>query len=317
MTIRRLWLGALVCGVGLLAAWSQTAPPGKSEEAASAADSAYQSYPESVRRRFEVMNAERMRLLDLDGNKKITVTEYLTVQREVFKKCDQNEDNVLTMDELQLINQLLFNTIGRLPAPKATAPERGSDPNVRALLTVARLDGDGNGLLSRLEFGGPSEDFDQADSDGDGWLDSDELARALSGLPDWRGPRWRMRDLLRRYDADDDGVLSIDEFPGNIDLFQDVDTNFDDDVSAKELDDYVKDDPRGAALFVGRDPLEPGATDQEVISHLFRTRDTNGDSRLSAEELEGVLQLLERFDADGDGFLTYQELQVTQPTEER
>lgn len=71
------------------------------------------------------------------------------------------------------------------------APERGARRDGRGAPPsgaewMTRLDQDGDSKISRAEFDGPAEHFNQFDKNGDGFLTQDEVP---SGPPEGGGPR--------------------------------------------------------------------------------------------------------------------------------
>ena len=120
------------------------------------------------------------------------------------------------------------------------------------------------------------DEFQRLDQNGDGYLDSTE---APKGPP--RGPVDPVK-ILADFDADGDGQLSADEFPGPDEHFNHLDTDGDGFLSRDEL-------------LAGR----PGPPDGAGFEH----DDADQDGRVSQSEFSGPEGLFQKLDADGDGSL--------------
>lgn len=142
---------------------------------------------------------------------------------------------------------------------------------------IDHFDVDGDGLVSADEFPGGLDRFDALDVDGDGYIDAMEAPRRPpQGPPD-------ALTLLDRFDADGDGQLGEDEFPGPLTLFDGLDSDGDGLLSEAEL---AAGNPA---------PLGEGG---------FAVDDTDQDGRVSLAEFNGPEDLFDRLDRDGDGYIT-------------
>lgn len=106
--------------------------------------------------------------LDTDGDGKVSREEF-DGPPEHFPQFDRNRDGFITEEE----------------APKGPPPRRG-----RPARFLERLDRDGDGKVSREEFDGPEDHFDDFDENGDGFIDRAEApAGPPPGPPPGEGKR--------------------------------------------------------------------------------------------------------------------------------
>ena len=92
---------------------------------------------------------------------------------------------------------------------------------------IERFDEDGDGKISMDEFPGPDEHFQDFDDNGDGLLEPAEMPARGSGGRGERGRGGRDGEMMERFDDDGDGRISMEEFPGPDDRFEEMDTNGD------------------------------------------------------------------------------------------
>jgi Ca2+-binding EF-hand superfamily protein len=126
-----------------------------------------------------------------------------------------------------------------LPAVAQDGPPRGP----QMVFETFDLDGDGAVTLEEME-GARAVRFAEADANGDGMLDRDELLAAASGRME-RG----IDRMIERADADGDGAVSLEEMaearsgrrgPGPEAMFERLDTDGDGSVTRAEFDDAVE-----------------------------------------------------------------------------
>jgi Ni/Co efflux regulator RcnB len=102
------------------------------------------------------------------------------------------------------------------------------------------MDRNGDGRISRSEWPGNDVSFDNHDWNGDGILSGEEVRPGGRGDDrDWddrfeRDDRWR--DHFNRMDRNDDGHLSLPEWPGDLDRFHRLDLNDDGLLSLREIE---------------------------------------------------------------------------------
>lgn len=119
-----------------------------------------------------------------------------------------------------------------------------------------------------------------------------EGARGERGFP-------RRDPFLSTFDANNDGVIDAKEIEGAVAALKKLDKNGDGRLTMEELRPQMP----------GREgPGGPQTDPQEMVNRLLQF-DKDGDGRLSKAELPERMQaLMERADANQDGFLTKEEL---------
>jgi len=106
---------------------------------------------------------------------------------------------------------------------------------------------------------------------------------------------------FERRDANKDGKITKDEFPGPDEAFARLDANGDGAITPEEL-------PAAGGRMGGRGGgnMDPAQRWQ----HMCQRLDKDGDGKISKEEFPGPAEMFGRLDANGDGFLTQDEAQA-------
>ena len=87
---------------------------------------------------------------------------------------------------------------------------------------INKHDKDDDGKLSKDEFPGSDNAFDNLDKNQDGYIDKDEARKAPK-----KQSKKGEKGYINKYDKDGDGKLSKDEFPGSDNAFDNLDKNRD------------------------------------------------------------------------------------------
>jgi Ca2+-binding EF-hand superfamily protein len=152
--------------------------------------------------------------VDHDRDGKVSEKEF-QLPPMLWRLLDRDRSGFVTEDEI-----------------RARRPERGLE--LRSVEeALERMDRDRDGSVSREEWRGPAPIFDRWDSDKDGVLSSAELKTGIERAKA-AGIIAEPADFLRRYDANQDGKVTLEEFGGPADAFRRADTNGDGVVTAAD-----------------------------------------------------------------------------------
>jgi Ca2+-binding EF-hand superfamily protein len=132
--------------------------------------------------------------------------------------------------------------------------------------------------------------FDYLDVNGDGTLSKEEAMRVPTV------------GLLRNHYS---GVIAINDGGGNVAPFADLDADKDGKVTRDELKAYYR--RTGLGSFQVRAASGQGKSGA-LTDQLFKYLDTNGDKKLSRQELAAAEEVLHRLDLDEDEMISQEEL---------
>jgi Ca2+-binding EF-hand superfamily protein len=255
---------------------------------------------------------ESFQQLDADKDGVLTRKEFPGSDGQ-FAAIDRDKDGKLTLAEFLAsdVAKGMLAANGRNlkePHPRteltALAPAR--------LRMAQQLDKNKDGKVSRSEWTGTDQAFQQLDLDGNGVLDKKDMAIAEAlapavepPLPLSKGDPPSADDLLKKLDTDGDGKLSQDEAGRNkylAEVFARADQNHDKVLDLKELKDLV------AAVKKLRDEQSRATMRPKAYQVPFDEWDKNKDGKLQANEFLAGRALFDRIDLDRDGTITKDEL---------
>ena len=99
---------------------------------------------------------------------------------------------------------------------------------------INHWDKNNDGTVSKDEFGGPDEHFSTFDKDGNGSIDSTEAPTGPPAGFSGSGGTDKKRGFVSRWDTNDDGNVSKEEFGGHSEHFANFDTNADGNIDSTE-----------------------------------------------------------------------------------
>lgn len=233
--------------------------------------------------------ADSFERLDTDQNGKIDADEFKGPD-EAFERMDRNADGFITREELAGGAQGT-----QPPANRPGDGPRGNiDPAQRWQQMLDRFDTNADGKISSKEFSGPEKVLTFLDANSDGELTQDEVLEAANRRQNRtpRDPVEQWQRLLNRFDADQDGAISQEEWPGRAEKFVELDA----DGNGKLVQDEMP------APSAGRGGERP--TPAEIVAR----HDADGDGKLSRDEWPFGAERFDRMDPEGDGFITEEDL---------
>ena len=191
-----------------------------------------------------------------------------------------------------------------LTAPGPAQTPQGP-PGGRRPPAFADVDKNGDGRISREEWQGPSEVFDQHDTNQDSSINQDEFKAGPR-----RGPGGPPGEhLLTLLDSNADGKVSQSEFVQITQLFEKLDQNGDGSLASDELERLLR-GPRNLQIAGTRPAgLNPGSRRNPPD---FAGLDTNGDKKISREEWHGPPQLFDQLDSSANGAIEESEWSARQ-----
>jgi len=229
---------------------------------------------------------EILQRYDTNRDRKIAPDEAL-VPPKAFARMDANKSGALETEDLEKITLLQAATL--------------REPPRRAQLLLEELDKNKDQKLSAAEFTLSQKAFQETDRNADSLLDVGELTN-LPPLP-LEHPLRQAQAMLERMDRNKDQKISKEEFQGVGLPFEQLDTNKDGQIDAKEMGEWYA--RGGLAAFRAE---QPGAA-VDIAGRVLAQFDRNGDQKLSQEEMAELPGAMwQRWDLNGDGVVEADEI---------
>lgn len=121
------------------------------------------------------------------------------------------------------------------------------------------------------------------------------------------------QSIVKRRDADGNGLLSIDETGLKEDAFGGMDSDGDGLLSSDELSAYMKEQMEQTSSMMGQlnmlmQSMGEGNSSGQIAKSIVQEQDADGDGLLSLDETGMDKEIFGEVDADGDGYVSAEEL---------
>jgi Ca2+-binding EF-hand superfamily protein len=146
--------------------------------------------------------------------------------------------------------------------------------------------------------------LDKYDLNGDGKITRAEFLEVSTRPPKlrhptpMRDPYWRAKYDLASFDKNKDGIIQKEEYPGDQVKFRKYDKNKDGALELEEIQAMAEDE----IADIRKKMENPNRYDFLV---LF---DSDKDNNVTLDEYDGPMEVFKKFDKNGDGVVTYDEL---------
>jgi len=253
------------------------------------------------------------RVWDANGDGVLTAQEL--PDADMFAKVDADADGKITPAEVAAF-------LGRNPEgakkgsgdakPPEPPPEGKSEaapmPDPRTLKErvadfFRRFDRNKNGKIERDEFQGGDEAFKEYDRSRNGALSTREVTRYIDDQLDAAKRNPRPDNFFDLFDLDRDRRVTRKEYDGPNEFFRRYDHDKDRVVTEEELNMGPEGGPGREMREGDAEFMADGPTRMPRMGVLDRY-DADGDGRVTLEEMGGAASVLQRLDKNGDGVLS-------------
>jgi Ca2+-binding EF-hand superfamily protein len=275
--------------------------------------------------------------LDTNGDGVLTASEIPAEQRKFFERLlrigDTNKDGALSREEFDAAMGKSDKPVTDInQAPSIDAGSGAAKPNLDPKRLFQVLDKNKDGKLTRDEVQGRPRILAAFDRLGKESLTVEDLTAALGGGGGKKaakkaqkknakaekmaeGSAAGLQPFFRALDTDHDGRLSREELSKAAELFDRLDRNHDGFLDAHELSEAPAVAASEEPVIKPAAPLarvgKKGILTEQGLVQLLKRADADGDGKLSMEETPKFLKKqFSKIDTNGDGFLDKQELEA-------
>ncbi len=256
-----------------------------------------------------------LRVWDVNANGMLEREE--VPDKDIFAKVDADADGKVTRAELSAYLGLKPEPVPKAgdkpaadPAKKPeTKTEEAPRPMPRSLKDQVkdffeRFDADKDAKISKAEFRAGEEVFKQYDKNRNDTLSEREVEIYLADRIAEAKRNPRPDNFFELFDLNGDGKVTRREYDGPRAFFRLYDHNKDDTVTETELNAG----PEGGMMRMDPARMETDGPTPLPQRSMQERYDKDGDGRITLEELGGAENILRRLDRNGDGVLSGNEL---------
>ena len=246
---------------------------------------------------------------DTNSDGQVEKSEFDGSQKR-FEKWDTNGDGYIAGEELDTISNRFRKEISGKNKRKGP-PESKVAPDHQGHLFISRFDQNGDQLVSKNEFTGDKNRFQELDKNQDGNISIEEYS-SIAGKQNFNSkqnnPKKNTREdfinLLSTIDVDGSESLSLEEFTQNSHLlFEVLDRNKDQQLDGVELGVHPK--QRSKQSHKKR---ERGMSPEQRANRMIETMDVDNNGFIDIEEWRGPEEAFREADLDQNNLVNAKEL---------
>ncbi len=245
----------------------------------------------------EITDAELFTKVDRDADGKITRTEvaiFLGVQKPPPSEAEKKRMEAEAKKKAEAAKKAKASVTAAAPEKRpVTLKERVED-------FFKRFDRNKDGKIQASEFQGGDEMFKRFDRNKNGSLSRKEVKRYIDYTVKQEKKRPSRANFFELFDKNRDGKVTRREYDGPLPFFRSYDHDKNNEVTMEELNMGPRMD---AQMMRNRPRVETDGPTQAPRMTMLDRYDKNGDGRLTLEELGGAESILSRLDKNVEGVL--------------